>query len=405
MKCFLLLFSYFSIFLSLTTISCSSTLDLQNSLKNEQAIEINTIHGSLLVHDPLVIELINCPAMQRLKKIRQYGIVDYVLIHNIEYNRYDHSLAVYFILHKHGAPRVEQIAGLLHDISHTVFSHATDRFFMGDLTKGAYQDTIHEYFLERHGIGEILANYGLNVHDVSPKNTQFRALEQSAPALCADRIEYNIHSAYIDNLLPQTAIEKIHNELHFDGHDWFFDTIDSAKKFALIPLHDMAYMWGSPCIILVESWFTEIIHRALALGLIQIVDILFNSTDEQLWNLLNTSADNEIQNLLYKIQHYKQFFSWREGHEKDAITLKTKFSGVDPLVKTPAGLVPLSKLDSEFNIEYERMKKIMSTGWQVAIHNSPHPASKNYPWDPRRACTLIAPLQQRCSVQEFETFK
>jgi hypothetical protein len=68
MKRFLLLFSYFSIFLSLTTISRSAILDLQNSLKTEQAIEINTIHGSLLVRDPLVIELINCPAMQRVYK-------------------------------------------------------------------------------------------------------------------------------------------------------------------------------------------------------------------------------------------------------------------------------------------------------------------------------------------------
>ncbi len=367
---------------------------------NAPEIEIATIHGNLTVRNPLVIELINSPAMQRLKKISQYGPVDHVLKHKISYNRFDHSVGVFYILWKHGASQIEQIAGLLHDISHTAFSHATDHLFMGALTRGAYQDTIHEQFLENHGIGDILAKYGLSVSDVSPKNAHFRALEQPAPSLCADRIEYNIYSAYMDNLLPENDIQKIHADLHFDGHNWFFETIDSAKKFALIPLHEMLYMWGSPCIILVEQWLTKILQRALHLKMIAKEDIFFNCTDGELWQHLTSSSDLEIQQLIYKIMHYRKFFSWRQGHEHDAIALKTKFSGVDPLVKTSNRLVQLTIVHAEFREEYERIKNLMHTGWIVAIHHEPTFESDHVKHDPRLACKMVDELKERSTVQE-----
>lgn len=330
---------------------------------------VNTIHGSLLVQDPLVIELINSPAMQRLKNIRQYGTTDYVLKHRTIYNRFDHSLGVYYILCTHGASRAEQVAGLLHDVSHTVFSHACDPLFVGDLTKGAYQDTIHEEFLDHYGIKDILAKYGFTVADVLPKNEHFRALEQDLPALCADRIEYNIYAAYMDNLLSAQDIDSIRQDLHFDGHNWYFDHADIAKKFALISLHQTMYMWASPASILISHWTSQALKRALDIDLIKKEDIFYELTDDDMWLNLHACSDPEIATIMHNIMHCPLLFSWPTQDQKDAvINLKARFRGVDPLVKTSNRLIVLSDLDTEFKKMYTAIQQIMQKGWNIVLH-------------------------------------
>lgn len=363
------------------------------------SLAIHTIHGDLVITDPLIIALIHSPAMQRLKEIRQYGTTDYILQHQTIYNRFDHSLGVYYFLFKHGAGRAEQIAGLLHDVSHTVFSHSCDPLFMGDLTKGAYQDLIHDEFLARYGIKNILAQYGFSVADVSPKNKQFRALEQESPALCADRIEYIIYAAHMDNLLPIDDIESIRRDLHFDGHDWYFDSIESAKKFALIPLHQTVYMWGAPNNILIVNWTCQALKRALAIGLVEKEDIFYHLTDDEMWQKLQESDDPEIARMIYNIMHCNLLFSWPKDDDADIVNLKAKFRGVDPLVKTAHGLKLLSELDAEFKQEYELVKQRMQKGWDIVVHDGPmSPMITKRLSDPRLELKNVQSLQNNNSI-------
>ena len=112
---------------------------------------ILTFYGVLEVEEPVLLELIDSQAFQRLKSIHQYG-VSYYTTHREEYTRYDHSLGVFAILRLKNASLEEQIAGLLHDVSHTVFSHVGDWIFQ----ENEYQDLIHSDFLERYGLGDIL---------------------------------------------------------------------------------------------------------------------------------------------------------------------------------------------------------------------------------------------------------
>jgi uncharacterized protein len=126
-----------------TTGNCAENSPLQV----KESLFFQTIHGDLIVDDPLALELIQSPVMQRLKYINQYGVNEFVLpAKTYHYTRFDHCLGVYQILKARGAPRLEQIAGLLHDASHTVFSHTMDVLFMGGMNKGSYQDSIHEDF-------------------------------------------------------------------------------------------------------------------------------------------------------------------------------------------------------------------------------------------------------------------
>ena len=73
-----------------------------------------------------VMPVINSDVMQRLKDIDQSGAARYLGVKLPAFSRYEHSVGVYALLKKAGALKKEQVAGLLHDASHTVFSHVGD---------------------------------------------------------------------------------------------------------------------------------------------------------------------------------------------------------------------------------------------------------------------------------------
>ena len=119
------------------------------------AAQIHTFYGPVEVEEPVILELIESPIFQRLKAIHQYG-VSYYTTHREEYTRYEHSLGVFAILRAKNASLEEQIAGLLHDVSHTVFSHVGDWIFGKNEQDKDYQNSIHQHFLEKSGLAQIL---------------------------------------------------------------------------------------------------------------------------------------------------------------------------------------------------------------------------------------------------------
>ncbi len=123
---------------------------------------IETFYGTIEVSEPVLLEIIESKPMQRLKGVHQYGI-SYYTTHREEYNRFDHSVGVFAILRLKGASLHEQIAGLLHDVSHTVFSHAGDYVYNPTTPQESYQDDIHSWFLQKYGIGEILKKHGVTI--------------------------------------------------------------------------------------------------------------------------------------------------------------------------------------------------------------------------------------------------
>ena len=83
------------------------------------------IYGNSEIEDKLVKEIIKTKAMQRLKGLNQYCLPEF--IHpGLNTTRFEHCIGVYLLLKKLGASREEQLAGLMHDIAHTAFSHTMD---------------------------------------------------------------------------------------------------------------------------------------------------------------------------------------------------------------------------------------------------------------------------------------
>ena len=127
-------------------------------MKMKPLIIKHKIYGQVKITEPVLIELIKSPALQRLKKIEQHGTwqlhKDYK--QSYYFSRYTHSIGVMLLLRKFNASVEEQLHGLLHDVSHTVFSHVADFLFGDDPSKHDYQDNRLDKAFELQGINKIL---------------------------------------------------------------------------------------------------------------------------------------------------------------------------------------------------------------------------------------------------------
>ncbi len=325
-----------------------------------QPLVLKTIYGSTTVHKPVLIELLQSPSMQRLKKIDQYGITAYAT--NLpSFNRYHHSVGVFMLLRKFNCSLHEQIAGLLHDVSHTVFSHVADVVFEQTSDKNSYQDDIHEWFINQTELAALLIKHGIQVKDILHKQHHFKALERPIPYLCADRIEYNLRGGLVENLFTENEIKTTMEALRLENGIWFFTQKAPAKKLAEVALYLQESAYTSPTSCMLYEWAGKLLRHALEINLITSKEIHF-STDIVVLEKLKRSNDTTIQNLMLKIFNYEQFFSIGTPDNFD-LNLPVKFRGLDPLVKVGSVLKPLSKLDSSFAQQFATSKKLIARGW------------------------------------------
>lgn len=327
--------------------------------------EIETIFGKICIDEPIVEKIIKSSAMQRLKYIDQSGTL-YYLGYMPKYSRYDHSLGVYALLKKYNVDSKEQIAGLLHDVSHTVFSHVADILFKDFSQDVSYQDDIHEWFLEKMNMQPLLNEVGLSIQEISLTKNNFLALDQELPALCADRIEYLLHTGLILGKITKEDINFIIKNLKYEKNKWFFVDIEAAKKIGFLSLYLTEELYGAPWNYVLYFWSAEFLKRALTLKLITLDDIHFGY-DEQVLKKVIECEDKIIQCLFNKIKnpskHYKVI------KERYDVLAKPKFRGVNPLIYVNEKWILLSHIDKQFKKKFDNVKRKIQSGIKIKFTN------------------------------------
>jgi len=186
------------------------------------------IYGEMEIDNPIVLDIIGSPYMQRLKWIDQSGYFEQFFPW-CTFKRFEHSVGVYLLLKKYWAPLEEQIAWLIHDISHGVFSHCLDYVFAEwNQKEQNHQDNIFESFLKKTDIPDILAKHGIRLEDVLDES-RHPLKENNLPDLCADRIDYSLRTFFHFDKHP---VNDILDHLKVKDTTWYFDDFTSAKKFA-----------------------------------------------------------------------------------------------------------------------------------------------------------------------------
>src|SRR3989344_2208425 len=154
------------------------------------------VYGNFEITEPVILELINCPTLQRLKEIDQAGYLE-PHFPGTAYSRFEHSVGVYLLLKMYQAPIEEQIAGLIHDVSHSAFSHCIDYVLdAGSETEHSHQDNVFDDYVRQSEIPGILEKYHFDLEYILD-DRNFPLKERDLPDLCADRIDYSLRTAVV----------------------------------------------------------------------------------------------------------------------------------------------------------------------------------------------------------------
>ncbi|MBN1914979.1 MAG: HD domain-containing protein [Parachlamydiales bacterium] len=320
-----------------------------------------TVYGDVVIQEKILIDLIEHPVFQRLKKIHQYGVGYYINDHE-SYSRYDHSMGVFYLLRTKGLPIKEQIAGLLHDVSHTAFSHFGDYFFNHNSLNNSYGDTIHTWFLDQSGLVEVLRKYGLSAEDVEPSKEKFPALEQDLPHLCADRIDYNLQGAFLRGDITRKEMMEIFDDLQFDGEKWSFSRVDLAEKLSAFPMKMTFECWGSVPNYFGNIWLTKALKIAIRKGIFSLKDINLGN-DQEIWDFLIASKDPDIQCYMRKIKKVNGLYQLVQKEED--VLLSIKFRGIDPWIRISNKR--LSEILPNYLIQFNKAKELANSGWKIRM--------------------------------------
>ena len=188
------------------------------------------VYGREEINEPVLVDLIISADFKRLEKLHQFGIPPKYFCHiKYSFTRQAHSLGVMILLKRLGANSEEQVAGLLHDISTTAFSHVIDTF-VGDAVSENFQDKRHLKFMESSSVLPILKYYGLDYKRIVNLDN-FPILEQKAPKLCADRVDYTLQEIVAERNFV-SDIDSLETSLRVVRNEIIFNNINSAEIFA-----------------------------------------------------------------------------------------------------------------------------------------------------------------------------
>lgn len=188
---------------------------------------------------------IELPIMQRLSGIGLLCGTDWTSLYKNRffYSRLDHSVGVALIIWNFTKDKTQTIAGLLHDVSTTVFSHVSD-FRKGDaLTQTSTEEPTTKMILSDSALCKLLESDGIEPKDVVDYHI-YPIADNEIPSLSADRLEYMYPSGLaLDGSWTFEEIAKTYNDLTIlkneeNKDELGFKTIEMAelycKKFCMI---------------------------------------------------------------------------------------------------------------------------------------------------------------------------
>ncbi|WP_435075229.1 HD domain-containing protein [Halorubrum sp. HHNYT27] len=160
----------------------------------------DTVHDHIEI-DGVAADLIDTPAVQRLRHVKQLGTVQ-LAYPSANHTRFEHSLGVYHLANRAldhlgiGGQRAERLeaAAMLHDVGHGPFSHNLES--LTHRRTGKYHDDVAE-LLATGAVGDVLRD-----HDLDPDRIAGLVAGEGPYAglvsgeLDVDRMDYLVRDAY-----------------------------------------------------------------------------------------------------------------------------------------------------------------------------------------------------------------
>ncbi|WP_456866739.1 HD domain-containing protein [Galbibacter sp. BG1] len=287
---------------------------------------IDKIYGEFEITG-VIEELINTRVFQRLKGIHQGGAI-FLVNPEINHTRFEHSIGVMLLIKKLRGSSEEQIAGLIHDISHTAFSHLID--YVLEIEEEDYHEKRFEEVLRDNELNAVLKKYQLDINKfIEIENYQI--LEYPLPNLSADRIDYTLRDLFQIGKITRKEIL------------WFLSGLKIVDNRIVLISEEHAKWFQSKYEFLVAEYFggkqnkgvnilmKKIVKDCLTKGIIQEED--FYQDDFYLIDKINRSVN--LKKMISEINSLKI--------ENEKITQKKR--KIDPEILVDNRVLKLSEIN------------------------------------------------------------
>ncbi|HJW97015.1 MAG TPA: HD domain-containing protein [archaeon] len=316
-------------------------------------------YGEVEISEPVLLEVIMAGPVQRLKGLNQYGTWQFIMP-SMKANRFDHSLGVCFLLRRMNASLEEQMAGLLHDISHTAFSHVVDYLYRQE-EKQEHHDGLFQQVFMSSQIPKIAQTNGIRP-ELFLEMGNFFLLERPIPDLCADRLDYFFRDSVLLGVCKQDEIGTFMEHLVVQEGEIMVDDPLIAKMMAVGFMECSKRFWSSPTQAASYQILADAIKSGLEAGVISEKDFLL--TDQEVYRKLRSSKNLNITSKLDILN--PEFFAVNSPDDFDFF-VKTKARYIDPKVVRNGTVKRLSELDDAYKKVMQDFIGKVSGGYHVKV--------------------------------------
>lgn len=322
------------------------------------------VYGNIIIKDEIILELIKTKEFQKLKYIEQYGIP--AEMSNIpNFSRFEHSLGVYTLLNKQGCSLKEQIVGLLHDVSHTAFSHTVD-FIFANSKKQDYQDSRHYDYIKNSSIGTILEEFNYDIEEICDL-LRFSNVKTKDGSINADNLDYGLREiSYIPNFGIDYA-KKCYNSLKLNEFGYLFENKKASLEFVkgfmgsrdFYESQEMTIKYYIFSCLLKKAYDKDIINENdFNLNDYKLIDKIINSRDDILISIYNILKSNE------------KYFEILDINSEDFTGIVyTKYRALNPIYKENNKILNLIDNDINYKQELEKKQEFYKNGFKFKITN------------------------------------
>lgn len=239
-----------------------------------------------------------------------------------------------------GGSLEEQIAGLLHDVSHTAFSHVID--FVLENKAEDYHEEIFIDVIRNSEIPIILKKYNYNYEYLLLNTGKWNLLEQPAPELCADRVDYTLRDMYVYGQASLEEIQKFLNDIIIYQGQMCLKSIESAEWFVKTYYQEVLNFFMNPLNIYAYDKLAQTLKLSLEKKIITLADFLME--DNELIERMKSSNDRQVQSLLKQLHADVKV---RVDQKEFDIHQKNKTRLIDPLLYLHNRLIRASELSDD----------------------------------------------------------
>ncbi len=320
--------------------------------RDEKIKELHRIYNDNKMIPDFIANLLEIPEIQRLSGVDQNSGVNMSAFNmfNYKYSILDHSLGVALILNNFVTNNNQIMAALLHDIATPAFFNSTYIIEEKNFNPKEVKLTVYDAIVGSDKLFDYITKNELSIDEMCDY-TKYPLGYNFTPCLSATKLEYFLHTMYLNEMCDIEKIEEIYKDILVVPNEesmpeFCFNTPEIAKEFCIMAL-ECGSMYRSYEAKATMKFVSDTIAAMVRREVISRKD-LYTYSDRTIMEIGLSCSDKRISDrwkylpLLNKV--YMQF---NKLEDKTCNKLIMELKYIDPLIRLKNGrTVRMSDFDT-----------------------------------------------------------